>query len=114
MTIKGVIHDRVVHCKKYVNSGNKKKLLTRKYVDVVSHKLSGTGGKLVVKFGTQNIDRCSRFLKDCLQLNQHNKAGSARLKAQLRCAQYEYWLKNADLWTSTAHLCHQHMSRFVR
>ena len=114
LTAKGVIHDRVVHCKKYVKSGNKKKLLIPKYVEVVAHKLSGRAGKLLVKSGTQIIDRCWRFLKDRLQLNQHSKAGSALLKAKLRSAQYEYWLKNADLWTATGQLCQRHMRKFVR
>ena len=39
--------------------------------------------------GTQIIDRCWRFLKERVLVNQHTKAGSSLLRAKLRSAQYE-------------------------
>ena len=46
---------------------------------------------------TQVIDRCWRFLKERVLVNQHTKAGSDLVRAKLRSAQYEYWNRNADL-----------------
>ena len=46
------------------------------------HKLPGTNRKtLKVKSGTQIIDRCWRFLKERVLVNQHAKAGSSLLRA---------------------------------
>ena len=56
---------------------------------------------MAVKSGTQIIDRCWSFLK----LNQNSKVGSHMLKCKVRSAQYEYWLKNQDLWVATGDLC---------
>ena len=50
--------------------------------------------------GTQVIDRCRRYLKDRIAINQHAKRGLFALKAKLRSAQKQYWHKNKDLWTA--------------
>ena len=103
--VAGVLHDRVVHCKKRVKVRGKWKWQAPRYVKVVEHKLPGTNKKIRVKAGTQVIDRCWRFLKERLSLNQNTKAGSSLLRSKLRSAQYQYWYKNADMWVATGSLC---------
>ena len=49
------------------------------------------------------IDRCRRYLKDRIAINQHAKRGLFALKAKLRSAQKQYWHKNKDLWTARSH-----------
>eukprot|EP00438_Fugacium_kawagutii_P027549 Skav207068 [mRNA] locus=scaffold1909:117809:118993:- [translate_table: standard] len=112
LRVAGVLHDRVIHCKKRVKVRGKWKWQSPRYVKVVEHKIPGTKKKLRVKAGTQIIDRCWRFLKERLTLNQHTKAGSQLLKAKLRSAQYQYWHKNADMWTATGALCQWASGRF--
>ena len=103
--VAGVLHDRVVHCKKRVKVRGKWKWQAPRYVKVVEHKLPGTNKNIRVKAGTQVIDRCWRFLKERLSLNQNTKAGSSLLRSKLRSAQYQYWYKNADMWVATGSLC---------
>lgn len=82
-----------------------------KYVEIKTHKLPGKKKSLRVKSGTQIIDRCWRFLKDRLNINQHAKVGSRMLRVQLRSAQYEYWLRGQDLWTATGSLVQWFMAK---
>ncbi|CAE7765783.1 unnamed protein product [Symbiodinium necroappetens] len=49
------------------------------------------GRKITVKLSTQVIDRCWRFVKERLCVNQNVKTGSMRIQAQVRSAQSEYW-----------------------
>ena len=60
---------------------------------------------MTVKAGTQVIDGAWRFLKERIVLNQRCKMGTARLRAKVRSAQYEYWHRNEDLWLCTGELC---------
>ena len=101
LQLAGVLHDRVVHCKKRVKVRGVWKWLTPRYTKLVTHKLPKSQKTLTVKSGTQIIDRCWSFLK----LNQNSKVGSHMLKCKVRSAQYEYWLKNQDLWVATGDLC---------
>ncbi|CAE7212292.1 unnamed protein product [Symbiodinium sp. CCMP2592] len=103
--VDGVIHDRVVHCKKRVKINGKYQWTSPKYVTMVTHKVPGSNKKLKVKSGTQIIDRAWRFLKDRIAINQNVKAGSSLLRAKLRSAQYDYWFKNSDLWLASGELC---------
>lgn len=65
LKVPGVLHDRVVHCKKRVKVQGKWRWQQPHYVRLVKHKLPGSKGKtLTVKSGTQTIDRVGRFLKD--------------------------------------------------
>ena len=98
--VPGVLHDKVIHCKKKVRKGNKTSWAAPQYVRVVRHKLPD-GRVLSVKAGTEHIDRAWRFLKDRLRRNQNVKAGSAAIRRQIRSAQYEYWFRGADLWDKT-------------
>ncbi|CAE6965865.1 unnamed protein product, partial [Symbiodinium natans] len=103
--ISGVLHDRVIHCKKRVKRNGKWIWLAPKYTSIVKHKIPNTKGKyLKTKSGTQIIDRCWRFLKGRLILNQHTRSNSALLRAKLRSAQYEYWFKNSDHWVGCGSL----------
>ena len=86
----GVIHDRVIHCKKRVQVKGTVQYQNPKYVALVKHHIPNTKKVLTVKSGTQVIDRCWRFLKDRISRNQHSKAGSKLLRANLHSAQYEY------------------------
>ena len=114
MHLDGVLHDRVIHCKKRVVSKGKFLWLQPKYVQLVTHKVPGSSKTIRVKAGTQIIDRCWRFLKSRIRMNQHTNAGSKLLRSRLRSAQYEYWLKNSDLWVDCGRLCAEHMARFVQ
>ena len=58
--------------------------------------------------------RAWRFIKDCLRLNQHGKASSKQLTAQLRSAQYEHWHRNEDLWICTGALLEDYMKGLKR
>ncbi|CAE7785106.1 unnamed protein product [Symbiodinium sp. CCMP2592] len=111
--IDGVIHDRVVHCKKRVKVNGRFKWINPKYVGIVEHKTPGAQKILYCKSGTQVIDRACRFLEDRIVISQNCKAGSKLLRANLRSAQYEYWNKNADLWLHTGVLCHAHTQRML-
>lgn len=105
LRVPGVLHDRVIHCKKRVKVRGAWKWLAPRYVKLVGHKIPGASKKLKVKAGTQVIDRVWRFLKDRITINQNGKVGSYMLKAKLRSAQYQYWYKNQDMWTATGALC---------
>ena len=59
--VPGVLHDRVVHCKKRAKVRGAWKWLSPRYVKLVEHKIPGTKQKIKVKAGTQVIDRCWRF-----------------------------------------------------
>ena len=113
LVIPGVTHDRVVHCRKRVKKNGKYTWMHPKYVSIVKHTLPKSKKILSVKSGTQVIDRCWRFLKDRIQINQHSKAGSRLLRAKLRAAQYEYWYRNTDLWLKCGELCADHMKLFM-
>ncbi|CAE7430137.1 unnamed protein product [Symbiodinium microadriaticum] len=113
LVIPGVIHDRVVHCRKRVKKNGKYTWMQAKYVSIVKHTLPNNKKIFSVKSGTQVIDRCWRFLKDRVQINQHSKAGSRLLRAKLRAAQYEYWYRNTDLWIKCGELCADHMKQFT-
>eukprot|EP00434_Breviolum_minutum_P034224 symbB.v1.2.030280.t2/scaffold3396.1/size57705/2 len=65
-------------------------------VKTMEHKLPG-GMTLQVKAGTQVIDRCWRYIKGRIVINQNSRAGSVALRAQLRSAQWRYWHRNDDL-----------------
>ena len=73
--ISGVLHDRVVHKKKRVKVNGKFKWVAPTYV-----KIPGTKKTLRVKSGTQIVDRCWRYLKERLNINQHAKVGSRLLR----------------------------------
>jgi len=62
---------------------------------------------------SRSLDRCWRFLKDRLSINQNTKARSNLLRAKLRSAQYQYWYKNADMWVATGSLCQWASKRFM-
>jgi hypothetical protein len=109
--ISGVLHDRVVHKKKRVKVNGKFKWVAPTYVKIQKHKIPGTKKTLRVKSGTQIVDRCWRYLKERLNINQHAKVGSRLLRIQLRSAQYEYWLRGQDLWTATGSLVKWFMAK---
>ena len=114
LKLDGVLHDRVVHCKKQVKVNGKTRWVQPHYVRIVKHKLPGTKNKTItVKSGTQVIDRCWRFLKERVRVNQHTKAGSSLLRAKLRSAQYEYWNRSKDLWLACGELCSHVMRKFL-
>ena len=114
LKLPGVLHDRVIHCKKRVKVKGKMQWQLPKYVQIVSHKVPGTKRTLQVKSGTQIVDRCWKFLKERVQVNQHTKAGSSLLRAKLRSAQYEYWHRGSDLWLECGNLCTHHMTKVLK
>ncbi|CAK0865877.1 unnamed protein product, partial [Prorocentrum cordatum] len=107
----GVIHDFVVHKKKYKNVGGKRALIPPRYVELKTHALP-SGKHLKVKSGTQIIDRAWRFIEDRLHRSATAKAGTKLLAAKTRSAQYDYWHKDDDLWAKTGEMV-QHIMRDV-
>ena len=112
--IRGVLHDRVVHCKKRVKKNGKWKWTPPCYVKIAKHKDPKTGKILKVKAGTQVIDRAWRFLKDRINPSQHATVGTKDLRSMIRSAQYEYWLRNQDLWLASDDLCAWAMAKFMQ
>ena len=111
--VQGVLHDKVVHCKKKVKVRGKWTWQKPTFVKLVKHKDPTTRKVLKVKAGTQIIDRAWRFMKERLQRNQNVKVGSARLRAKLRSTQYQYWHKDKDLWMESGNLCTWGMKKFI-
>ncbi|CAK9094129.1 unnamed protein product [Durusdinium trenchii] len=90
LQVPDVLRDRVVHKKKRVKVGTKFRWIAPKYVEMQRRKVPGSKKVIKCKSGTQFIDRCWKFLKERLNINQHTRVGSQFLKLQLRSAQYEY------------------------
>ena len=84
--ISGAIHDQAVHATKRVKRNGKYIWQHPKYVKVVTHKIPKSNKKIVVKSGTQAIDRCWRFLTDRVRVRRQNKAGSRQLYTKPRSA----------------------------
>ena len=114
LKVPDVLHDRVVHKKKRVKVGTKFRWIAPKYVEMQRHKVPGSKKVIKCKSGTQIIDRCWKFLKARLNINQHSRVGSQLLKLQLRSAQYEYWRRGQDLWIDTGVLVQWFMASTVQ
>ena len=73
-----------------------------KYTKVFQHKLPN-GKKLLVKGGTQIVDRLWQFIR---QYNRHRSArvGSPALRTRIRSAQWAYWMRGSDLWLKTGEM----------
>lgn len=110
--VEGMLHDAVIHKKRRVKRGMKWVWVKPVYVKMFTHKLKD-GTVIKTKGGTQIIDRAWRFIKERLRLNQHGKASSKQLAAQIRSAQYEYWHRNEDLWVCTGQLLEEYMRNIV-
>jgi hypothetical protein len=67
LELNGVIHDNVVHKKKQIVLKGKKVWVHPKYVKVVRHMTPGTRKKVLVKAGTQIIDRFWQYLRSHLK-----------------------------------------------
>jgi hypothetical protein len=76
LKVPDVLHDRVVHKKKRVKVGTKFRWIAPKYVEMQRHKVPGSKKVIKCKSGTQIIDRCWKFLKARLNINQHSRVGS--------------------------------------
>ena len=114
LQVPDVLHDRVVHKKKRMKVGTKFCWIAPKYVELQRHKVPGSNKIIKCKSGTQIIDRCWKFLKSRLDINQHSRVGSQLLKLQLRSAQYEYWRRGQDLWIDTGVLVQWFMASTVQ
>ena len=112
--VRGVLHDKVVHCMQRMKVNGKFRWLNPKHADIVTHQILGAQKTLKVKSGSQISDRVWRFLKDRILMNQHCKAGSSLLRGKLRSVQYEYWFKNQDLWLATGDLCTESLHKFYK
>ena len=113
-TVPGVLNDRVIHKKQRIKVGTKFRWIAPKYVEMKCHKVPGSKKIIKTKSGTQMIDRCWRYLKERLNINQNCRVGSRMLKMKLRSAQYEYWCRGQDLWISTGQLIQWFMSSTVQ
>ena len=83
------------------------------YVEIHRHQIPVTKRALRVKAVTQIVDRCWRYLKDQVSINQNSQVGSRLLVLRMRLlsAQYEYWLRGQDLWTATGSLVQWFMAK---
>ena len=100
--------------KRRVKINGKFKWKAPNYVEIHRHQIPHTKRTLRAKSGTQIVERCWRYLKDRLSINQHSKVGSRLLRIQLCSAQYEYWLRGQDLWTATSSLVQWFMAKSYR
>ena len=112
MKLPGVVHDAVVHKERKVKKNNKWVWLKPTVVRISKHKLPD-GRKISCKAGTQIVDRAWKFIKERLCRNQHVKASSLMLTAQIRSAQYEYWHRKDDLWVCTGEPVAQYMKGII-
>ncbi|CAJ1458403.1 unnamed protein product [Effrenium voratum] len=110
----GVLHDSVIHCKKKIKVGGKWVWKAPTYVRSVTHKNPATKKIMKVKSGTQVIDRAWRFMKERIHINQNAKVGSGALRAMLRSAQYQYWMRECDLWVASGELCQWSMKKSIK
>ena len=108
----GVLHDSVVHQKKRVKKNGKWQWTKPNFVNLQSHKLPG-GKSLKAKCGTQQIDRCWKFIKERLAKGTNTRAGSQTLQRKIRAAQYEYWHRGEDMWACTGELLRAYMSEII-
>ena len=100
LKVPDVLHDHVVHKKKRVKVGTKFRWIAPKYVGMQRRKVPGPKKVIKCKSGIQIIDRCGKFFKARLNINQ-SRVGSQLLKLQLRSAQNEYWRRGQDFWIDT-------------
>ena len=113
MKLPGVVHDAVIHKKRKVKKNNKWVWLKPTFVRISKHKLPD-GRKISRKAGTQIVNQAWKFIKERLCRNQHVKASSLMLTAQIRSAQYEYWHRKDDLWMCTGELVAQYMKGIIQ
>ena len=111
MKVDGVIHDHVIHKKKplmlngkVVKNGGKTVWVRPKYVKMFKHKLP-SGRILACKGGTQIIDRAWAYFREHLK-SRSSRVGSVQMKARVRSAQWEYWMRDEDLWLKTGEMLH--------
>ncbi|CAK0831045.1 unnamed protein product [Prorocentrum cordatum] len=103
LRVPSVIHDFVVHQKKYKKVGGKRVLIPPRHVELQTHVLP-SGKHLKVKSGTQIIDRAWRFIKDRLHRSATAEAGTKLLATKIRSAQCDYWRKDDDTWAKTGEM----------
>ena len=76
--------------------------LRPKYVKTAKHRIEGK--TITRKSGAHTIDRCWRFLKSRMSLNQMAQPGSRSFAMAVRSAQFEYWTRGVDPWSAMAEL----------
>ena len=102
LKVPGVWHDNVVHKAKKLKVKGKFIWVRPKYVKMYKHTMKD-GTKVVVKCGTQIIDRFWSTARKYLK-NRSFKVGSPRMIARIRAAQWSYWNKDKDIWKMTGEL----------
>ena len=107
----GVMHTWVVHKKKRAKIGGKWRWIKPKFVKLHTHYLPPKGRKLVVKAGTQIIDRFWSHLRSHLRSGPR-KPGSINLRRRVRSAQWTYWYRRQDLWAKTCEMLKYSFSKF--
>jgi hypothetical protein len=100
LKVDGVLHDNVVHQKKQVLVRGNIVWLKPKFVKVHTHTLPNRGGQLMVKAGTQIIDRFWAHLRRHVNPNS-SRVNSFALRRRIRSAQWTYWYKGVDQWLQT-------------
>jgi hypothetical protein len=111
LRIPGVMHTWVVHKKKRVKIGGTWRWIKPKFVKLHTHYLPPNGRKLVVKAGTQIIDRFWSHLRSHLRSGPR-RPGSINLRRRVRSAQWTYWYRGQDLWAKTCEMLKYSFSKF--
>ncbi|CAK0862812.1 unnamed protein product [Prorocentrum cordatum] len=103
----GVLHDWVVHARKRKTICGKWVWLKPAFTKLVRHKLP-EGGSILVKGGTQIVDRAWQFLKEHIG-SRTLKPKSRALASRIRSGQWEHWNKGNDLWVATGDMIYEEM-----
>lgn len=111
LRLPGVVHDAVVHQKKRVKVRGRWVWRNPTYVRIVRHQLP-SGKRIVVKAGTQVIDRAWKFLRREIGVTTSCQPGTRGLAARVRSAQWVYWQRGQDRWLASG-LMMQHLLRQV-
>ena len=96
----GVIHDNVVHKNKKVTIDGNTVWLRPKHTNIFKHKIPGISRHLLVKGGTQVIDRAWRHFRKFLE-SRTCRVDSLAMRTRVRSAQWVYWNRGKDLWLAT-------------
>lgn len=102
MFVRGVLHDAVVHKKKLKMVNGKLKWVKPRFTKLVTH-ITPEGDRLLVKAGTQVVDRAWQFLKKHMR-PRSNFPDTPSLTTRLRSGQWCYWYRHTDWWCATGDL----------
>ena len=102
LALSGVIHNNVVHKKKWLVVNGKQTWVRPHYTKLCRHTLPN-GKEIRAKAGTQVIDRFRGHVRAYLK-HAARRVGSCTLRRKIRAAQWTYWHRGENLWRATARM----------